>query len=106
MVLPCASNVAAYDTLSLELRMISLSDFSANVGGVDALGRILNVSAFVVEQWIVAADVPADYHLSLWKLAVVCQIDWAPPTCEHFVLRSRVVDNLSRSGTGRLDSRV
>lgn len=70
--------------------MVALMEFIEKVGGPGAINGALGVSATEINGWIANEQVPLQYHLPLWKIAVVHRIDWTPPGCDAFFLRSKV----------------
>ncbi len=76
----------------------TLSELVARAGGPSAVGRMISAPAQSVEQWLTANTLPAEYHLPLWKIAVVHRVAWAPPECDAFVLRGRPMDQMARTG--------
>jgi hypothetical protein len=71
----------------------TISQLTQKVGGPEALGQVLRVSASTIKAWILRNTAPVEYHLLLWKIAVVHHVEWAPPDCDAFVLRSKILES-------------
>lgn len=76
-------------------RAVKFTDLVEKVGGSIAMANLLDVSITEVEYWRLTNYVPKEHQLSLWKIAVVYRLDWKPPNCNAFVLRSKVLESIA-----------
>lgn len=67
----------------------TLAELIEKAGGPSAVGRMVRAPEQTVKRWLTANSLPPEYHLPLWKIAVVHRVDWTPPACDAFVLRGR-----------------
>jgi hypothetical protein len=66
--------------------MVSTRDLIQRLGGPGSVARAVGVSAAAVSNWIARDAIPADRHLTLWRLAVQRGVEWTPPAASGFRL--------------------
>lgn len=76
--------------------MLALHDLIQQIGGARALSHMLRVPLRDVEHWVITNTLPPAYQLPVWKIAVVHRLEWTPPNCDAFVLRSKHFDKDNR----------
>ena len=70
----------------------TLAELIEKAGGPSVVGRMIAAPEQTVQRWLTANSLPPEYHLPLWKIAVVHRVAWTPPACDAFELRGRVLE--------------
>ena len=71
----------------------TLAELIERAGGASAVGRMVSAPEQTVKCWLTANSLPAEYHLPLWKIAVVHRVGWTPPSCDAFELRGKALES-------------
>jgi hypothetical protein len=52
------------------------------LGGNKAVADALEIGATAVSNWRLRGEVPARFHLAVWRMAIAAGLDWQPPGAE------------------------
>lgn len=58
------------------------AEFLRALGGAAAVADLVQAGRSAVSMWISRKEIPAAYHLQLWRLATERGLDWRPPGSE------------------------
>lgn len=58
------------------------TEFLRALGGAAAVADMVQAGRSAVSMWISRGEIPAAYHLQLWRLATERGLEWRPPGSE------------------------
>ena len=62
------------------------TDLIDALGGATAVAGALGLRRNTVNMWKIRQNIPPEYYLPVWKLAIASGVEWAPPQAEGFAL--------------------
>lgn len=64
-------------------------DLVERANGISEIARIISSDEIEILAWCEGREeIPARYHVKLWKLAVLTGSGWVPPDCDGYLLTS------------------
>jgi hypothetical protein len=54
------------------------------LGGATEVATALGARIQTVSNWSARDNIPAEYHLPIWRLAIAKSVSWRPPNSEGF----------------------